>query len=347
MILLIVYILYLLFQLKSHAYMYQSTPQHIVDEEAHPGILRRMHSSSSSSATSILTTESACPRRISRKKIKAKLGRKRQTKEEPGPDADVEHAEPLPDTVEDTGKGRAKKRAEAELATRRETTSAPTDSRPAGPRRLASLAFRPPPVFRSPTEPILSTRLGGRPISPNIRRLHSRPDSRYSSTRNELAIPRQTTEPEVPKEPPMSKTASVLLLLGSTALVALCAEFMVASINDLVDHTPLSEAFVGLIILPIVGNAAEHVTAVTVAARNKMDLAIGVALGSSIQIATFITPLVVIIGWIMDKDMPLYFTLFETVTLFVATFVVNFLVLDGRSNYLEGSLLCASYVIIA
>lgn len=145
----------------------------------------------------------------------------------------------------------------------------------------------------------------------------------------------------------MSKTASVLLLLGSTALVALCAEFMVDSINELVSDTPLSEAFVGLIILPIVGNAAEHVTAVTVAAKNKMDLAIGVAIGSSIQIATFITPLVVVIGWILGKDMPLYFTLFETVTLFVTTFVVNFLVLDGRSNYLEGSLLCSSYIIIA
>lgn len=154
-------------------------------------------------------------------------------------------------------------------------------------------------------------------------------------------------ELDEPSESLLSKTASVLLLLGSTALVALCAEFMVDSINHLVVNTPLSEAFVGLIILPIVGNAAEHVTAVTVAAKNKMDLAIGVAIGSSIQIATFITPIVVIIGWILGKDMPLYFTLFETVTLFVATFVVNFLVLDGRSNYLEGALLCSSYIIIA
>lgn len=154
-------------------------------------------------------------------------------------------------------------------------------------------------------------------------------------------------EVDVASEPPLSKTASVLLLLGSTALVALCAEFMVDSIDHLVVKTPLSEAFVGLIILPIVGNAAEHVTAVTVAAKNKMDLAIGVAIGSSIQIATFITPIIVVIGWILGRDMPLYFTLFETATLFVATFVVNFLVLDGRSNYLEGALLCSSYIIIA
>ena len=94
-------------------------------------------------------------------------------------------------------------------------------------------------------------------------------------------------------------------------------------------------------------------------------IAIGVAVGSSIQIgmppfppdtynqkltpppALFVTPFVVLLGWAMDKNMSLYFTLFETVSLFVSAFIVNFLVLDGRSNYLEGALLCAAYVIIA
>jgi Ca2+:H+ antiporter len=145
----------------------------------------------------------------------------------------------------------------------------------------------------------------------------------------------------------ISRTTAVFLLLISTGLVALCAEFLVDSINDVVTNSSLSEAFVGLIILPIVGNAAEHVTAVTVAHKNKMDLAIGVAVGSSIQIALFVTPFIVLLGWAMDKDMSLYFTLFETVSLFVSAFIVNFLVLDGRSNYLEGALLCAAYVIIA
>ncbi|KAK3388140.1 Sodium/calcium exchanger protein-domain-containing protein [Sordaria brevicollis] len=145
----------------------------------------------------------------------------------------------------------------------------------------------------------------------------------------------------------LSRFSAVILLLVSTALVAVCAEFMVDSIHDLVETAKVPELFIGLIILPIVGNAAEHVTAITVAMKNKMDLAIGVAVGSSIQIALFITPLVVIIGWIMDRDMTLYFTLFETVCLFVSAFIVNFLVLDGRSNYLEGALLCATYVIIA
>lgn len=145
----------------------------------------------------------------------------------------------------------------------------------------------------------------------------------------------------------LSRTSAVLLLLVSTGLIAVCAEFLVASISSFVSNTGVSEAFVGLIILPIVGNAAEHVTAVTVASKNKMDLAIGVAVGSSIQIALFVTPVIVLLGWILAKDMSLYFTLFETISLFVSAFIVNFLVLDGRSNYLEGALLIAAYVIIA
>lgn len=145
----------------------------------------------------------------------------------------------------------------------------------------------------------------------------------------------------------LSRTGAVFLLVISTALVAVCAEFMVDSINGLVETSSIGEIFIGLIILPIVGNAAEHVTAITVAMKNKMDLAIGVAVGSSIQIALFVTPLIVIIGWAMGREMTLYFTLFETVCLFVSAFMTNFLVLDGRSNYLEGALLLATYVIIS
>lgn len=145
----------------------------------------------------------------------------------------------------------------------------------------------------------------------------------------------------------MSRTAAVVMLLITTGLVAVCAEFLVDAIPDMTADSSVSQAFIGLIILPIVGNAAEHVTAVTVAAKNKMDLAIGVAVGSSIQIALFITPIVVILGWCMNKAMTLYFNLFETVSLFVTVFVVNFLVLDGKSNYLEGVLLMAAYIIIA
>jgi Ca2+:H+ antiporter len=167
----------------------------------------------------------------------------------------------------------------------------------------------------------------------------------YSNGASELG--EEDEEEASEKHLRMSRTAAVVMLLLSTALVAVCAEFMVDSIPAMIEATPVSQAFIGLIILPIVSNAAEHVTAVTVAAKNKMDLSIGVSVGSSIQIALFVTPLVVILGWIIGRDMSLYFTLFETISLFVTAFVVNFLVLDGRSNYLEGALLIAAYVIIA
>ena len=145
----------------------------------------------------------------------------------------------------------------------------------------------------------------------------------------------------------LSRTAAIVLLFICTGLVAVCADFLVGSIGYMVANTAIGETFIGLILLPIIGNAAEHVTAVTVATKNKMDLAIGVAVGSSIQIALFVTPFVILLGWVLNRDMGLYFSLFETMTLFVSAFIVNFLVLDGRSNYLEGALLMAAYTIIA
>ena len=163
---------------------------------------------------------------------------------------------------------------------------------------------------------------------------------------NVVDVALEDREEEV-KKPAMSRTAAVVLLLCTTGLVAYCAELAVDVIPEMVADTSVSLTFIGLIVLPIVGNAAEHVTAVVVAAKNKMDLAIGVAVGSSIQIALFVTPVVVLLGWIMGKEMSLYFNLFETVSLFVTAFVINFLILDGRSNYLEGSLLIAAYTIIA
>jgi Ca2+:H+ antiporter len=163
-----------------------------------------------------------------------------------------------------------------------------------------------------------------------------------------LEVPTEVQAGDVAEAPEhLSRTSSIIALLITTGLVALCAEFLVGSIDYLIANSGISQAFVGLIILPIVGNAAEHVTAVTVAAKNKMDLAINIALGSSIQIALFITPLMVILGWIIKTDMSLYFSLFETVSLFASAFIVSFLMIDGRSNYLEGALLIAAYVIIA
>jgi len=140
--------------------------------------------------------------------------------------------------------------------------------------------------------------------------------------------------------------ASICLVLV-TILVAVCAEYLVDSIDSIVVSWGISKTFIGLILLPIVGNAAEHVTAVVVAYKDKMDLAIGVAIGSSIQIALFVTPFLVILGWIMGQEMTLHFEGFETVVFFLSVLVVNYLIQDGKSNYLEGAMCLGTYLIIA
>ncbi|EQB51501.1 calcium/proton exchanger [Colletotrichum gloeosporioides Cg-14] len=123
---------------------------------------------------------------------------------------------------------------------------------------------------------------------------------------------------------------------------------MVSSIDAVTKASGISEEFVGLILLPIVGNAAEHATAVTVAIKDKMDLAIGVAVGSSMQVALFLIPLLVIIGWGMGKDdMTMSFDLFQVAVLFVAVLLVNYLISDGKSHWLEGLQLICLYAIIA
>jgi Ca2+:H+ antiporter len=99
-----------------------------------------------------------------------------------------------------------------------------------------------------------------------------------------------------------------------------------------------------LIILPIVANAAEQVTAVVAAAKDKMDLALGVAIGGSLHIALFITPSLVILGWIIGQPMSLSFDTFDAVVFFLSVLVVTGLVSDGESNYLEGAMLVGTYV---
>ncbi|KAF4618122.1 hypothetical protein G7Y89_g14986 [Cudoniella acicularis] len=155
-------------------------------------------------------------------------------------------------------------------------------------------------------------------------------------------------EDEEPEEPQLHIAVAWATLAGATAIIGLCAEFMVDGISAITNGGGVSVEFVGLILLPIVGNAAEHATAVTVACKDKMDLAIGVAVGSSMQVALFLIPLLVVIGWIMDKpDMNLSFDGFQVTILFVAVLLVNYLIADGKSNWLEGMLLQCLYLIIA
>ena len=135
------------------------------------------------------------------------------------------------------------------------------------------------------------------------------------------------------EEPQLHIAVAWATLAGATAIIGLCAEFMVDSISAITESGAISIEFVGLILLPIVGNAAEHATAVTVAVKDKMDLAIGVAVGSSMQVSLFLIPLLVIIGWIMGKDeMDLSFDGFQIAVLFVAVLLVNYLIGDGKSH---------------
>ncbi|EPS35074.1 hypothetical protein H072_11406 [Dactylellina haptotyla CBS 200.50] len=161
-------------------------------------------------------------------------------------------------------------------------------------------------------------------------------------------VPEEEEEEEEGPQPELLLITSIIILAGSTVLVAICAEFLVSSIDYLTEHSSISKYFVGLILLPIVGNAAEHATSVTVAYKDKMDLAIGVAVGSSMQIALLVIPFIVVLGWIMGIDeMTLFFDGFQVVLLLVSVLLVNYLIQDGKSNFLEGTLLMATYLIIA
>ncbi|KAG8834148.1 hypothetical protein FRC18_002525 [Serendipita sp. 400] len=176
-------------------------------------------------------------------------------------------------------------------------------------------------------------------------------DSRSPSTDN-IASPitlttHQAPPPEHEEEVPQltAKFAFVLLVIV-TVLTGLTAEFLVDSIAGLISKTRVTEEFVALILLPLVGNAAEHVTAVTVSVRNKLDLALAVAVGSSIQIALFVLPFLVILGWWIGQPLSLNFDTFEAVVVVLSVVVVNFAISDGRTNWLEGFVLMATYVLI-
>lgn len=179
-------------------------------------------------------------------------------------------------------------------------------------------------------------------------KIHQRSSS-YQAQRRALAEEEAKIRAERVEVPQLHIWVAIATLAFSTVLVAFCAEFMVSSIDAItVCGSGVSKTFVGLILLPIVGNAAEHATAVTVAIKDKMDLSIGVAVGSSMQIALLVLPLIVILGWITGHDdMTLWFDGYQVVVLFISILLVNYLIQDGKSHWLEGVLLMTLYLIIA
>jgi Ca2+:H+ antiporter len=136
------------------------------------------------------------------------------------------------------------------------------------------------------------------------------------------------------------------VLLVCTLLVAFESEMLVDSLEVATSQLGLTALFTGVILVPIVGNAAEHATAVTVAMKDKMDLSVSVAVGSSMQIALFVAPVLVIAGRILGQPMDLDFNPFELVAVAVSVLIANSISSDGKSNWLEGTLLLATYIVL-
>jgi Ca2+:H+ antiporter len=146
---------------------------------------------------------------------------------------------------------------------------------------------------------------------------------------------------------PFGRTASLVVLFASTAAVAFASEAFVGAIQPLTEEYDISELFVGVIIVPIVGNIAEHIVGVQIAYKNRMDFSMAISLGSSIQVALLVTPILVFLGPLLGHPLRLVFTPLELGSLGAAVVVTGFVALDGESNWLEGAMLCGVYVIAA
>ena len=156
-----------------------------------------------------------------------------------------------------------------------------------------------------------------------------------------------SSEVEEKEEPKMTTRDAWILLIIATVLVGWMAEILVHSVDDAAKGWGLPTLFIGVILLPFFGNAAEHFTAVIVAGKDKMDLSLAIAIGSSVQIAVFVAPLMVLFAWVMGVNLSLEFGILETAATFMSVLVANFILNDGKTNWLEGVMLLACYLILA
>jgi len=143
-----------------------------------------------------------------------------------------------------------------------------------------------------------------------------------------------------------SKKKSIIVLFIASALTAVMSEFLVGAVEHTAKAWGLSDVFIGVILVAIVGNAAEHSTAVMMAMKNQMDLSINIAVGSSIQIALFVAPLMVFFGYVFGQPMNLLFTTFEVLAVATSAWILVLIASDGESNWLEGVMLLAVYLIL-
>lgn len=148
-------------------------------------------------------------------------------------------------------------------------------------------------------------------------------------------------------EPRWSLRTTVILLIAATVGTAIVSETLIGAVEPVVESLGLTEFFLGIIIIPLVGNIAEHLVAVQVAIKNKMELSLAVSLGSSLQIALFVAPVLVFISLLFGQRLLLVFTDFELIVLFGASLIAALIAVDGETNWLEGAMLLAVYIIIA
>jgi Ca2+:H+ antiporter len=148
-------------------------------------------------------------------------------------------------------------------------------------------------------------------------------------------------------QPRFSARRAVTLLAGATALVALMSEFLVGALEPTVAQLGLSRLFVGLIVVPILGNAAENSSAVLLAAKDKMSVSIEIATSSSVQMALFVAPVLVFLSLVLGHPMNFIFTRLEIAAVGLSVLVLGLIALDGRSNWFEGAQMIAAYLIMA
>jgi len=148
-------------------------------------------------------------------------------------------------------------------------------------------------------------------------------------------------------QPQLSICGALGLLVVTTIMVAFSSEFLVDSLDSLVEDWGIGRSFIGIVLLPIVGNACEHAGAIRMAMSEKVDITIGIAVGSSTQVALFVVPFAVLTGWILDQPMDLNFGPLDTTVLVFAVLLTFSIITDGMSTWLEGYMLFIAYVIVA
>jgi Ca2+:H+ antiporter len=146
--------------------------------------------------------------------------------------------------------------------------------------------------------------------------------------------------------PAWSKKRAVGVLVFATIGVVVASELLVGAVETVVGNTGLSEFFLGIILIPVIGNVAEHLVAVTVAYRNQMDLSMEIAVSSSLQISLFVAPLLVFISLAMGNPLTLVFNVYELIALTGSILIMTLVAMDGESNWLEGAALIAVYLIL-